>query len=92
MQNGIKDLLTQVRKSRKNATIVWGYKIMQTKHPEYFKQAVEEFAAKDGNTYYWDQVPGWTAETTNGHPLPESHIANANSLAGKLAEILQNKQ
>ena len=91
LQNGIKELLTQVRKSRKNATIVWGYKIMQAAHPEYFKQAVEEFAAKDGNTYYWDQVPGWTAETINGHPLPESHIANANSLAGKLAEILKTK-
>lgn len=91
LMNGMKKLMAQVRAARPNATIVWGYEIMATGGNEYFQQAVEEFAAKDGNTYYWKQVRGWTAETLNGHPLPESHIANANSLAGKLAEILKTK-
>ena len=89
LMNGMKKLMAQVRAARPNATIVWGYEIMATGGNEFFQQAVEEFAAEDGNTYYWKQVRGWTAETLNGHPLPESHIANANSLAGKLAEILK---
>lgn len=91
LMNGMKKLMAQVRAARPNATIVWGYEIMATGGNEFFQQAVEEFAAEDGNTYYWKQVRGWTAETLNGHPLPESHIANANSLAGKLAEILKTK-
>jgi len=91
LMNGMKELMAQVRAARPNATIVWGYEIMATGGNEFFQQAVEEFAAEDGNTYYWKQVRGWTAETLNGHPLPESHIANANSLAGKLAEILKTK-
>lgn len=91
LMNGMKKLMAQVRAARPNATIVWGYEIMATGGNEFFQQAVEEFAAEDGNTYYWKQVRGLTAETLNGHPLPESHIANANSLAGKLAEILKTK-
>ncbi len=91
LKNGMKKLMAQVRAARPNATIVWGYEIMATGGNEFFQQAVEEFAAEDGNTYYWKQVRGLTAETLNGHPLPESHIANANSLAGKLAEILKTK-
>lgn len=91
LMNGMKKLMAQVRAARPNATIVWGYEIMATGGNADFQQAVEEFAAEDGNTYYWKQVRGLTAETLNGHPLPESHIANANSLAGKLAEILKTK-
>lgn len=91
LMQGMKELMARVRKARPNATIVWGYGIMATGGKEYFKQAVEEFAKTDGNTYYWEQVSGWTAETQNGHPLPESHIKNAQSLTTKLAEILAGK-
>ena len=92
LMKGMKELMTQVRAARPNATIVWGYEMMATGGAEHFKQAVNEFAATDGNTYSVSLLRGNYCVGGGGHPTPEGHRVNANILAGKLAEILQNKQ
>jgi lysophospholipase L1-like esterase len=77
LANGIKNMLTLVRKNNPNAAILWAYGMMDTRIDSVYKNAVNEFAATDGNTFY-TLIGRNDCTGSGGHPTPNGHTLNAN--------------
>ena len=87
-QKDAKELLQIVRAKNPNATIVWAYGAMDADHPSmgWLKEAVEQFAATDRNTYFValpENTAGWYA-----HPDASGHQQIANVLATAIKNIM----
>ena len=76
LKQGIKDMLTLVREKNPNAKILWAYGMMATNISSVYKEAVEEFNATDGNTYY-TMISRNDCTGSGGHPTPNGHTLNA---------------
>jgi len=76
LKQGIKNMLTLVREKNPNAKILWAYGMMATNIASVYKEAVEEFNATDGNTYY-TMISRNDCTGSGGHPTPNGHTLNA---------------
>lgn len=76
LKQGIKDMLALVRKNNPDATILWAYGMMATNISSVYKDAVTEFNATDGNTYY-TMINRNDCTGSGGHPTPDGHTLNA---------------
>ena len=76
LKQGIKNMLTLVREKNPNAKILWAYGMMATNIASVYKEAVEEFNATDGNTYY-TMINRHDCTGSGGHPTPNGHTLNA---------------
>lgn len=76
LKQGIKDMLATVRSKNPNAVILWAYGMMATNISSVYKEAVEEFNATDGNTYYI-MINRNDCTGAGGHPTPNGHSLNA---------------
>ena len=76
LKQGIKNMLTLVREKNPNAKILWAYGMMATNIASVYKEAVEEFNATDGNTYY-TMINRNDCTGSGGHPTPNGHTLNA---------------
>ena len=79
-------LLTQVRKDRPNAKIVWYYGILNNTINKEIKEAIEEVGGEAKGFYYCEDERrqnggGW-------HPSKEDHIAGAQTLTNFLKDII----
>ena len=76
LKQGVKDMLAAVRAKNPNAKILYAYGMMDVWIPEVYKEAVEEFNATDGNTYY-TMINRNDCTGAGGHPTPDGHSLNA---------------
>ena len=76
LKQGVKDMLAAVRAKNPNAKILYAYGMMDVRIPEVYKEAVEEFNATDGNTYY-TMINRNDCTGAGGHPTPNGHSLNA---------------
>ena len=79
-------LLTQVRKDRPNAKIVWFYGMMGNELNTQIKAAVEQVGGTGSGFYYCEGQKGQSGG--GGHPSKDEHKANADILANFIRGII----
>ena len=79
-------LLTQVRKDRPNAKVVWFYGMMGNGINTQIKAAVEQMGGESKGFYYCEGQKGQSGG--GGHPNKDEHKANADILANFIKGII----